>query len=1117
MLRFRPREGTAAWDSVERRRQQLSRAARGDGADAEEDDQTSGSDGESSDRSRRSASPLPEAIVVVKSFRINKLTPDGNKLKVVVKAGEDEAIGYLYPTGSTTDASKALLDSIRDSQAAVISRVNTIVQRRKIDDGRFRRLGLQAVSDVMSEAIKAAVPGAGVTSLASFVRQQNDGPAKETVVICNVASVAVKEKSYFPLAEKVHPYGTSLTPKTVASSPSSIPFSPGRIIYRLDPEILARFHLPTLAISNSATLTQVVPHHTDHLPVRWLTRRVGWQGADASIDCWRLDEDTQATLRNKWQVRKLQEAHREAIAGVAPDIVAQNFYAGFNDPEIAPVALPVFVKVTSKGSNETRYLVGLSKHTHPKCPRKTVDSERKAIDAAKDLTSKICAAAARPGMPQANRAKVEKEETLIKISTEWYDGFTQRVDINEAEALLGGTQMSRLLSQGDADVCGAEYCPREHHLCKCEAGRHGKRGALHKGTHRFPCSEMVAERALIHITAHQSGHLRERAPLGFNATYIARKDEGCIIIDAPIESLDDALAIPGTLFDHTTPQAVAATVDALADAIAASETRIDDELAETAAAWLDIPVEVFYLTPLDDHETCTARVVATIATALGQSLDVVIQLDEREGPPVIGRLGHSSYSSRRIPTYMQKKKSRNLYIVAIAMQALLLRTAGLADEIPRLDAVLLAVRPIDVAYPAGSSRDVPALDDEKRALAREMTAMIEVAAPLETPALVRAIQRVDDEDAAYPRPSAIKLAERYARTFVKEKWADEHCIDDDEQKARIKALIRRCRADAARFEELCDATTDLGAAWVERVAEIEDYYGGERKLPKTELGWPKIWFEDDEPIDICWLAHVVLSRGLFDCNKDGTAACGGVVAVDGEDSQEGSDDEDAGSDVEDVDEEDIDETDMDTDSGDGNGDGELSDGGSAGSVGSFDDSDDARLVIMIIMEAWIVHYLQHGHRDALLLLILDLSGDLSSFKPCLAARKDHSALLWDGRLNIPVEELQYMNITVQPCILNQLLAKRPITSLGAIHASLRKPIADMMESQRAMGQVDWSQGSIAAVRNQGILNGEILEMLRGNGWLEDDVAAWNAKRAGQQGVDDESGSGSDADMGDGDD
>lgn len=333
---------------------------------------------------------------------------------------------------------------------------------------------------------------------------------------------------------------------------------------------------------------------------------------------------------------------------------------------------------------------------------------------------------------------------------------------------------------------------------------------------------MVGHQALMHAVYQAGDRVRREMPLGIAPNVIKKQDRKRFIIDAPIQSLDDALALPGTLFDSPPPDVDAAITEALTDAIAKSETRIDDELAETAAAWLDIPVEVFDLTPLDEHETCTAREVATVATALGQSLDVVIQLDERKGPPIVGRLGHSSYSSRRILTYMQKKKSRNLYIVATAMQALLLRTAGLAHHIPRLDAVLLAVRPINVAYPAGSSVDVPALDDQQRALARDMTSMIEVAALLKTPALLQAIERVEDENQEYPHPSAVEMARGFTKRWPKEKWADEHCVDAA-QKHRVKALIRRCREDMHYFEDLCDPSSDIGAAWRQRIEVVDEF------------------------------------------------------------------------------------------------------------------------------------------------------------------------------------------------------------------------------------------------------------------------------------------------------
>lgn len=120
-------------------------------------------------------------------------------------------------------------------------------------------------------------------------------------------------------------------------------------LYRLDPEVLARFGIPTLAVSHSATATAVVSFNAEHLPVRWLTRSAG----PGSLHRWPLKEDAQATLGTKWQVRKLQEAHRQAIAGVAPHIVAQNFYAGINDPEVAQVALPVILEAPAKGRSET--------------------------------------------------------------------------------------------------------------------------------------------------------------------------------------------------------------------------------------------------------------------------------------------------------------------------------------------------------------------------------------------------------------------------------------------------------------------------------------------------------------------------------------------------------------------------------------------------------------------------------------------------------------------------------------------------------------------------------------------------------------------------------------------
>lgn len=95
--------------------------------------------------------------------------------------------------------------------------------------------------------------------------------------------------------------------------------------------------------------------------------------------------------------------------------------------------------------------------------------------------------------------------------------------------------------------------------------------------------------------------------------------------------------------------------------------------------------------------------------------------------------------------------------------------------------------------------------------------------------------------------------------------------------------------------------------------ETEAYYGGERALPKKN-GFALCWFEDDEPEDICWLAHVVPSRGAFCCGNTAMAQCGGL------DEEEGD--------------------------------------------------EPLRLAIMVVMEAWIVYYLKHGHHDAVLKLLL---------------------------------------------------------------------------------------------------------------------------------------------------
>lgn len=144
--------------------------------------------------------------------------------------------------------------------------------------------------------------------------------------------------------------------------------------------------------------------------------------------------------------------------------------------------------------------------------------------------------------------------------------------------------------------------------------------------------------------------------------------------------------------------------------------------------------------------------------------------------------------------------------------------------------------------------------------------------PTAAPALATAVAA-----ASAPQPNLDKSLEgcRYD-TWPGKEWAWKQGLDDDTVQA-VADMIAACRQAEAMIDDLCDASTEIGATYRERVRQIEANYGGE-VLKKDGLPILGLAGEDtttDKPRKICGLANGALAMMLLVCDKRNIFADGG--------------------------------------------------------------------------------------------------------------------------------------------------------------------------------------------------------------------------------------------------
>lgn len=383
----------------------------------------------------------------------------------------------------------------------------------------------------------------------------------------NVASHHVNEAQPMPLARAITRNGRALTDYDEATGLPGLHASNGRILYRLSTHALEEHKMEaSLVVSNATTPKQPIPQHADHLPARF-NKKVS-VGFDLPFSRLMTDAES-SSLVEKRRVRAIQEAHREAKANVPPHVVAKHIYESFNDPEIAPVAMPVMIFKKHHDATETpKYDVGLRSTTYAKTSRSSIYGEDQATLAARRLALSLVESAALGDLPQGNREEAETMESIEAAWDESYDGFVDDVDEGKADKVLGRREVQRLRSNISKDVpCGAEFCSEEQqHHCQC-GGEHPPK---HPTTPRFYCDQMAGKQALSHLLAREIVHLRNLMPLAVDVKWCQEraKAQGRGYAGTPVHSLDDALAAAATILD---------TFDSIIgeDAINASTTRVD--------------------------------------------------------------------------------------------------------------------------------------------------------------------------------------------------------------------------------------------------------------------------------------------------------------------------------------------------------------------------------------------------------------------------------------------------------------------------------------------------------------------------------------------------------------